>query len=54
MASRNKSDNTPHSLLTNYWGNGGGRDSYIGYDNGGNNMMFEPSRSPDRGTTYLA
>ena len=41
------------SFITNYHGNGGGRDSYIAFDNGGFNAMYEPTRFVDIGTTYV-
>ena len=53
MAYKRTPIDSPNFFQTIYWSNGGGRDSYINYDNGGFNSLYEPSKSPDRGTTYL-
>ena len=53
MAPRSSSIDSPNLHVTQYWSNGGGSDTYINFDNGGFKTLYEPDRSPDRGTTYL-
>ncbi len=51
--SRNSAIPISYSCLSNYHSNGIGRDSYITFDNGGNRLMYEPTKYADIGTTYI-
>ena len=53
MAHKRTQIDSPNFYQTQYWSNGTGRDTYINWNNGGFNSLYEPSKSPDRGTTYL-
>jgi hypothetical protein len=40
-----------HVYTTSYNNNGGGRDTYISFDNGGHYAMYEPSKYTGFGST---
>jgi hypothetical protein len=45
-------DKLTKSFVTNYNVNGGGRDTYIAFDNGGFNWMYEPTTFVKSGSIY--